>query len=110
MANGVCTTLSGSSIQAPTGFTQVLPSASGEVFLNAEGEQSFIDYLGFSSCSGGGANLVPRSLVVVNPTTMTTTQSFSSVSLAAASRSLPPVSYSRFLLITDFPALLLQQV
>ena len=95
VTNGECVTSQGPASTLSTGFTQILSTASGEVFLNAQGEQSFINSLGFTSCSGGGAKIVPLSLLQIQPTTMTTTRSFSSVSLAAASRTLPPVSHYR---------------
>ena len=72
----------------------MLPSANGRVTLDANGQQSFIDFLGFSTCSGGGENVVPTALIQVTNTTTTMTSTFSNVPFAAiASLTIAPVSH-----------------
>ena len=93
-SNGLCVTTSGPPIQVSPAYSDTLTSANGRVTLDVNGQQSFINYLGFSSCSGGGENVVARAFVQVQNTTMTTTRLFTNVPLAAASASLTiaPVS------------------
>ena len=93
-SNGLCVTTSGSPIQVSPAYSQTLTSANGRVTLDVNGQQSFIDHLGFSTCSGGGENVIATALVQVQNTTMTTTSSFTNVPLAAAVASLTiaPVS------------------
>jgi len=64
------------------------------VTLDANGQQQFINHLGFSSCSGGGENYQPRALIQVTNTTATQTSTFLNVPLAAmtASLTIAPVS------------------
>lgn len=90
----MCITTSGSAIQVSPAYSEILPSADGRVTLDANGQQSFINYLGFSSCSGGGENVVATALVQVLNTTATATSTFSNVPLAAvvASLTIAPVS------------------
>ena len=93
-SNGICVTTSGSAISVSPAYSKVLVSANGQVTLDANGQQSFIDHLGFSSCSGGGENIGATALVQVMNTTTTTTSTFSNVPLAAvvASLTIAPVS------------------
>ena len=93
-SNGICVTTSGPPIQVSPAYSETLTSANGRVTLDVNGQQSFIDYLGFSTCSGGGENVIPTALIQVQNTTMTTTSSFTNVPLAAAVASLTiaPVS------------------
>ena len=93
-SGGVCITTSGSAIQVSPAYSEILSSADGRVTLDANGQQSFIDHLGFSACSGGGENVVATALVQVKNTTATTTSTFSNVPLAAvvASLTIAPVS------------------
>ena len=93
-SNGICVTTSGSAISVSPAYSEVLVSANGQVTLDANGQQSFIDHLGFSSCSGGGENIGATALVQVLNTTATTTSTFSNVPLAAvvASLTIAPVS------------------
>ena len=93
-SGGVCITTSGSAIQVSPAYSEILSSADGRVTLDANGQQSFIDHLGFSTCSGGGENVVATALVQVMNTTATTTSTFSNVPLAAvvASLTIAPVS------------------
>ena len=95
LSNGLCVTTSGSAIQVSPAYSEILTSANGQVTLDANGQQSFIDYLGFSTCSGGGENVVATALVQVTNTTTTTTSTFSNVPLAAvvASLTIAPVSF-----------------
>lgn len=88
LSNGICVTTSGSAIPVSPAYSEILTSANGRVTLDANGQQSFIDHLGFSTCSGGGENVVATALVQVMNTTATTTSIFSNVPLAAVMASL----------------------
>ena len=94
MSKGVCITTSGSPILLPSAYSEALPSANGRVTLDANGQQQFIDQLGFSTCSDGGVNIQPTALIQVTNTTATQTRTFSNVPLAAmtASLTIAPVS------------------
>ncbi|CAF9922364.1 MAG: hypothetical protein HETSPECPRED_005050 [Heterodermia speciosa] len=92
IVNGQCVTTSGSAIVLPTPYSETLASASGRVTLDPAGEQAFIDYLGFTTCVGGGEIASQTALVPVANVTSTTTRTGSSVSLAAASLSLAPTT------------------
>ena len=93
-SNGLCVTTSGPPIQVSPAYSETLTSANGRVTLDVKDQQSFIDFLGFSTCSGGGENVIATALIQVQNTTMTTTSSFTNVPLAAAVASLTiaPVS------------------
>ena len=93
-SNGLCITTSGPAITVSPAYSETLTSASGQVTLDVNGQQQFINYLGFSTCSGGGENVVAQALVQVQNTTATTTSSFTNVPLAAvvASLTIAPVS------------------
>lgn len=101
MTNGVCVTTSGAPVKLSSAYTETLVSANGQVVLDANGEKAFIDFLGFSTCSGGGENVGATALIQVSNTTTTTTSTFSNVPLAAASATLTiaPVSLCRLLAI-----------
>ena len=73
LSDGICVTDKGSAIQLSSAYTEILPSASGKVYLDQSGEQQFVDFLGFTSCSGGGESVVPTALVQVTNVTATTT-------------------------------------
>jgi len=88
LSNGICVTTSGSPIPVSPAYSEILSSANGRVTLDVNGQQSFIDHLGFSTCSGGGENVVATALVQVLNTTATTTSTFSNVPLAAVMASL----------------------
>lgn len=94
LSSGICVTTSGSPSPVFPAYSEILTSANGRVTLDANGQQSFIDHLGFSTCSGGGENVVATALVQVTNTTATTTSMFSNVPLAAvvASLTIAPVS------------------
>lgn len=94
MANGVCITSSGTRVQLPSAYSEALPSANGRVTLDANGQQEFIDFLGFSTCSAGGENIQATAFIQVKNTTATQTRTFSNVPLAAmtASLTIAPVS------------------
>ena len=98
-SNGVCITTSGAPVKLSSAYTETLVSANGQVVLDANGEKAFIDFLGFSTCSGGGENVNPTALIQVLNTTISTTSTFSNVPLAAASATLTiaPVSSCRLL-------------
>ena len=94
---GLCVTDSGMKIDLPSAYSQILPSASGRVYLDAGGQQEFIDSLGFSTCSGGGQNIMPTALVQVTNTTATTTRTFSGILAAqSASLTIAPVGVQLF--------------
>ena len=98
-SNGICITTSGAPVKLSSAYTETLVSANGQVVLDANGEKAFIDFLGFSTCSGGGENIVPTALIQLTNTTATMTSTFSNVPLAAASATLTiaPVSLCRLL-------------
>lgn len=91
LVNNVCVASSYSST-LPSAFTQNLAAASGTVYLNAEGEQSFINYIRLTTCSGAGASIVGLQLIHVQNTIAIVTSTFPTVSLMAASRTFPSVS------------------
>ena len=95
LSNGVCITISGAPTTLSSAYTEILQSANGQIVLDGSGEQSFIDFLGFSTCSVGGENVAATALVQVTTTTATMTSTFSGVPLAAVSATLTiaPVSY-----------------
>ena len=75
-------------------YSETLLSASGHVSLDAAGQQAFINYIGFTSCSNGGEHAVASALIPVANVTQSVTTTFSGVSLAAiTSISLAPVSF-----------------
>jgi len=93
MSNGRCVTVSGSAVPVVPAYSETLFSASGHVSLDPAGQQAFINYVGFSTCSGGGENAVASALIPVANVTQFVTTTFSGVSLAAiTSMSLAPVS------------------
>ena len=94
LSNGVCITTSGAPVKLSSAYTETLASANGQVVLDANGENAFIDHLGFSTCSNGGENVNPTALLQIFNTTTTATSTFSNVPLAAASATLTiaPVS------------------
>ena len=57
-------------------YSEILSSANGRVILDANGQKQFIDFLGFSTCSGGGENFSPTALVQVTNTTATESTTF----------------------------------
>ena len=103
MSNGICITTSGAPVKLSSAYTETLVSANGQVVLDANGEKAFIDFLGFSTCSGGGENIVPTALIQITNTTATMTSTFSNVPLAAASATLTiaPVSLCHLLAMAD---------
>ena len=68
-------TNSGPPIALTSAYTEVLSAANGKVVLDQNGEQQFIDFLGFKSCSAGGESIVPTALVQVTNVTATSTAS-----------------------------------
>ena len=75
LSDGVCVTNSGPPIALTSAYTEVLSAANGKVVLDQNGEQQFIDFLGFKSCSAGGESIVPTALVQVTNVTATSTAS-----------------------------------
>lgn len=88
-------TTSGAPTKLTSAYTEVLSSANGKVILDANGQQSFIDFLGFKTCSAGGLSIAATALIQITPTTVTQTSTFSNVPLAAALATLTiaPVSF-----------------
>ncbi|KAL8689227.1 MAG: hypothetical protein Q9218_005051 [Villophora microphyllina] len=84
IANGVCSSTIISST-LPQAYTETLPQGGGQVTLDAQGEHGFIQFLGFSTCSNGGENIVASVLAPVQNVTTTTTMTGSGVALAAMS-------------------------
>ncbi|KAL8764781.1 MAG: hypothetical protein Q9203_006975 [Teloschistes exilis] len=83
IANGVCSSTVYTST-LPQAFTETLPQGGGQVTLDAAGQQQFITgFLGFSTCSTGGANIAASVLAPVSNITATTTMFGSGVALAA---------------------------
>ena len=102
-SNGVCITTSGAPVTLSSAYTETLISANGQVVLDANGEKSFIDFLGFSTCSGGGENVVPTALIQVTNTTASTTSTYSNVPLAAALATLTIAPVSLCFLLAMIP-------
>lgn len=89
LANGLCSTTL-TVITLPSAYTETLASASGKVYLDTEGQRGFLDFLGFSTCTGGGENYVRTALVQVSDLTVSTTSTYFSVALAAMSTNIGP--------------------
>ncbi|KAL9042024.1 MAG: hypothetical protein Q9214_003910 [Letrouitia sp. 1 TL-2023] len=70
-------------------YSEILSTSSGRIYINEEGEQSFIDFLGFTTCSEGGESVVPTVLAQVSNVTTSTTMFFSGGALAAATSLAP---------------------
>ena len=97
LSDAICVTSTGPRIILPTAFSEVLTSASGHVQLDQSGEQRFLNYLSFSTCSLGSDTVVPTALIRILNVTATTTTTHSNVILVAATQSLtvaPVISYS----------------
>lgn len=91
-----------------TAFTQVLSSATGVVYVNADQEQKFIDNLGLSSCTPGPLNLANTALIQVSKFTTTVDSIGTTLQLLAVSRTLAPVSLPNFSVSTiskQFPVI-----
>ena len=73
LSDGICVTNSGPPIALSSAYTEILTSANGKVFLDQNGEQQFINFLGFTTCSAGGESIVPTALVQVSNITATST-------------------------------------
>lgn len=102
-SNGVCITTSGAPVTLSSAYTETLVSANGQVVLDANGEKAFINFLGFSTCSGGGENVVPTALIQITNTTASMTSTFSNVPLAAASATLTIAPVSLYHLLAMVP-------
>ncbi|KAL8856185.1 MAG: hypothetical protein Q9178_007223 [Gyalolechia marmorata] len=89
LANGQCTTTS-TVVTLSSAYTETLATASGRVYLDLEGQRGFIDFLEFSTCTGGGENYVNTALVQVSGLTVSTTSTYSGVALAAMSTTFAP--------------------
>lgn len=89
LANGQCATTS-TVVTLSSAYTETLATASGRVYLDLEGQRRFIDFLQFSTCSGGGENYVNTALVQVSGLTVSTTSTYSGVALAAMSTTFAP--------------------
>ena len=78
-------------ISLSTVYQAKLSAVSNSVIIDPNAQQSFIDYLDFTGCSGGGQNLNTRAIVNVLTRTETLTNTLSSGSVTL-SRSLGQVS------------------
>ncbi|CAO1604418.1 hypothetical protein XANCAGTX0491_007975 [Xanthoria calcicola] len=94
LANGVCSTTS-MTVTLSSAYTETLATASGRVYLDQGGQRGFIEALGFSTCTGGGENYVNTALVQVSDLTVSTTNTYSSIPLAAMSTTFAPSPTSR---------------
>ncbi|KAL8852132.1 MAG: hypothetical protein Q9221_002955 [Calogaya cf. arnoldii] len=94
LANGQCSTTA-EVVTLTSAYTETLATASGRVYLDLEGQRGFIDFLGFSTCTGGGENYVNTALVQVSELTVSTTSTYSGVALAAMSTTFAPSPTSR---------------
>ena len=94
LANGVCSTTS-TTVTLSSAYTETLATASGRVYLDQGGQRGFIEALGFSTCTGGGENYVNTALVQVSDLTVSTTNTYSSIPLAAMSTTFAPSPTSR---------------
>ncbi|KAL8663422.1 MAG: hypothetical protein Q9168_008096 [Polycauliona sp. 1 TL-2023] len=94
LINGECTA-STNLVSLTSAYTQPLATASGRVYLDQEGQQGFIDSLGFSTCAGGGSNFVNTVLAPVSALTVSTTMTYSGVALAAMSTTFAPSPTSK---------------
>ncbi|KAL8983341.1 MAG: hypothetical protein Q9205_002388 [Flavoplaca limonia] len=94
VANGVCSTTS-TVITLSSAYTETLATASGRVYLNQEGQQGFIEFLGFSTCAGGGQNVQNTALMPVSELTVSTTSTYSGMALAAMSTTFAPSPTTR---------------
>lgn len=92
-------------MQLSSAYSEALPSANGQVTLDANGQQGFIDFLGFSTCSAGGEKIQPTALIQIKNTTAILTRTFSNVPLAAMTASLTIAPVSVGSLPASFPAL-----
>lgn len=88
LSDGICVTNKGDKIELTSAYTEILSSASGKVYLDQNGEQQFIDYLGFTTCSGGGESVVPTALVQVTNVTATMTSTNTGGPKVASTQSL----------------------
>ncbi len=75
ISSGQCTTSSGNAITLQTPFSLTKPSATDSALFQVVAETSFINFLGFSSCSGSGQKIVPTALVSATPYKITATAS-----------------------------------
>ena len=89
LANGLCSTPL-TVITLSSAYTETLASASERVYLDMEGQRGFVDFVGFSTCTGGGENYVRTALVQVSDLTVSMTSTYSGVALAAMSTILAP--------------------
>ncbi|KAL8765658.1 MAG: hypothetical protein Q9209_007338 [Squamulea sp. 1 TL-2023] len=84
LANGQCSPTS-TVVTLSSAYTETLATASGRVYLDQEGQRGFINFLGLSTCTGGGENFVNTALAQVSGLTVSTTSTYSGVALAAMS-------------------------
>ncbi|KAL9599794.1 MAG: hypothetical protein Q9219_003580 [cf. Caloplaca sp. 3 TL-2023] len=89
--NGDCQTTSYVST-LDNAYSETLSTANGQVTLDLAGEQSFISFIGFTQCQGGGANVGGTVLAQVSDLTVTTSMFYPTVTLAAMSTTLAPTT------------------
>ena len=91
-SEGSCVTVTNPPVTLPTAYSEPIPEASGRVYLNEEGQQSFLEYLDLTSCSGGGERVTPIVVAQVQNSTAEITQYQTGPTLAPKTRSLARVS------------------
>lgn len=96
LSGGSCIRVTNPPFTLTSAYTETIAEASGAVYLNAEGQQSFLEFLDLTSCSAGGENVRPTVVVNVHNTTAETTRYQTGAALAPALRTLGRVSCSTF--------------
>lgn len=104
VSEGSCFTVTNAPSTLASAYSQPIAEASGVIYLNGEGQQDFIEHLGFTSCSGGGENVKQSVVVQVQNSTAEITRYQSAAVLAPASRTLGRVSLPIFLRSSAFPS------
>ncbi|KAL8786265.1 MAG: hypothetical protein Q9195_008289 [Heterodermia aff. obscurata] len=79
ITNGQCVTTSGSPITLPTPYSFTVNTLLPSSQFQSSAFAAFIDFLGFTSCVGGGEYVSEVSLVSVDNVTATTSQSSESI-------------------------------
>ncbi|KAI4241791.1 MAG: hypothetical protein L6R40_004337 [Gallowayella cf. fulva] len=91
LANGGCDSTS-TVVTLSSAYTETVATASGRVYLDLAGQQGFISFLGFSTCTGGGEKYVGTALVQVSQLTASISRTYSGVALAAMSTTFAPTT------------------
>jgi hypothetical protein len=97
VSEGSCVTVTNAPSTLASAYSQPITESSGKIYLNGEGQQDFIEYLGFTSCSGGGEHVIQNMILHVQNITTEITRYQTGAVLAPISRTLGPVSLPVFL-------------